>query len=341
MKLTTLIFLFIYVSCPIFGQNKQFTNPVGDSIYIADPFVLNLGETYYLYGTSANDGFKYWKSSDLVNWKAGGYIYQKDANSWGKKNFWAPEVIHYQNKFYLIYSSEGKTMFGSGLRLCLAESNQPTGPFKDLYAPWFDFGFSCIDGHIFIDDDRKPYLFYEKVGSVGKPFTPEGYLWGMIFGVQLSDDLLHQVGGEPKLCIYPDQAWENPQSNDARSTEGMTVFKHDGTYYMTYSGNHYADPQYGVGYATATSPLGKWTKSESNPILKNDIPNKVSGPGHNCIIKSPDNSEWFIVYHSHANISKPSGKRILNIDRMVFQPDGSIIVKGPTRTPQGIPSGSK
>jgi beta-xylosidase len=341
MKLLIFILLVTYINCPLAGQNRQYTNPVSDTIYIADPYILNFDETYYLYGTSANDGFKFWISSDLVNWKAGGYIFQKDANSWGKKNFWAPEVIHYQNKFYLIYSSEGKTMFGNGLRLCLAVSDLPTGPFKDLYAPWFDFGFSCIDGHIFVDDDGKPYLFYEKVGSVGKPFTPEGYLWGMIFGVQLAEDLSHQVGGEPKLCIYPDQPWENPKSNDARSTEGMTVFKHNGTYYMTYSGNHYADPQYGVGYATAKSPLGKWTKSESNPVLKNDIPRKVSGPGHNCIIKSPDNTEWFIVYHSHANISKPSGKRILNIDRILFQPDGSIVVKGPTRTPQQLPSGSK
>jgi GH43 family beta-xylosidase len=110
---------------------------------------------------------------------------------------------------------------------------------------------------------------------------------------------------------------------------------------MTYSGNHYADPQYGVGYATAKSPLSKWTKSDSNPILKNDITNKVSGPGHNCIVKSPDNSEWFIVYHSHFNVLKPSGKRILNIDRMSFQPDGSLVVKGPTRTPQPYPSGTK
>lgn len=231
-------------------------------------------------------------------------------------------------------------MFGNGLRLCIAESDNPAGPFKDLYAPLFDFGFSCIDGHVFIDDDQKPYLFYEKVGAVGEFWNNNGYLWGAIFGVELSEDLSKPLA-EPILCIYPSQEWEGLTSMIARSTEGMTVFKNNNTYYMTYSGNKYTDPSYGVGYATASKPLGMWTKYLNNPILKNDIPNKVSGPGHNCIVKSPDNTEWFMVYHSHANVSKPSGERILNIDRMLFQPDGSIVINGPTRTPQLYLSGSE
>jgi beta-xylosidase len=231
-------------------------------------------------------------------------------------------------------------MFGDGLRLCIAESDNPTGPFKDLYAPLFDFGFSCIDGHIFIDDDGRPYLFYEKVGAVGEFWNNSGYLWGSIFATELSSDLSKPLQ-EPVLCVYPTQEWEGLTSMSARSTEGMTVFKNKNVYYMTYSGNKYTDPNYGVGYATASKPLGMWSKYPANPILKKDIPNQVSGPGHNCVVKSPDTSEWFIVYHSHADISKSEGKRLLNIDRMQFQADGSIKVIGPTRTPQPYPSGSE
>jgi beta-xylosidase len=340
MKIVLLILSFIFIIRPLFSQNKQYTNPVGDSIFIADPFVLKFEETYFLYGTSAGDGFKYWTSDNLVNWKSEGYAYQKDENSWGKNSFWAPEVIHYKNKFYLIYNCSGQTMFGNGLRLCLAVSESPAGPFKDLYAPLFDFGFSCIDGHIFIDDDQKPYLFYEKVGAVGEFWNNNGYLWGAIFGTELSSDLSKPLR-EPVLCVYPSQKWEGLTSMSARSTEGMTVFKNNNTYYMTYSGNKYTDPNYGVGYATASKPLSMWTKYPGNPILKNDISNLVSGPGHNCIVKSPDNTEWFIVYHSHADVSNPGGKRILNIDRINFLPDCSIKVNGPTRTPQPYPSQAK
>jgi beta-xylosidase len=321
------------------GQEKsQYTNPVSDTIFIADPFIMQLGNQYYLYGTSAGDGFKAWVSENLVDWNPIGYIYRKKEDSWGTGNYWAPEVVNYRGKFYLTFSCKGPEK--TGMRICMAIADSPEGPFEDLYMPLFNTDHSCIDAHLFIDDDQIPYLFYEMVGAVGKHWEGKGYLWGMIFSIQLSEDLSRIVSGEPTLCIYPSQDWENPESMFARSTEGMTVFKHKNLYYMTYSANHYADPQYGVGYASSESPLGLWTKSETNPILSQRPEIGVSGPGHNCIIKSPDGKELFIVYHSHFDIKNPSGKRILNIDRLEIDSTGKLKVIGPTRSPQPLPSGS-
>ena len=109
---------------------------------------------------------------------------------------------------------------------------------------------------------------------------------------------------------------------------------------MTYSAGHYADPNYGIGYAKATHPLGPWTKSEDNPIVKLDLSIGVSGPGHNSITMSPDGKEMFMVYHSHADVTKPSGNRVVNIDRIAFDEDGNMRLVGPTRTPQPMPSGT-
>jgi GH43 family beta-xylosidase len=162
----------------------------------------------------------------------------------------------------------------------------------------------------------------------------------MIFGVQLNEDLSLTDEAEHKLCLYVDESWEGSKSMHARSCEGMTIVKNNGLYYMTYSCNHYADPNYGIGYATAKTPLGMWTKSQNNPILSRNIELGVSGPGHNCITKSPDGREIFIVYHSHADPQKPSGRRLLNIDRMIFEENGNLKIIGPTRTPQSLPSGS-
>ena len=312
-----------------------YTNPVGDSIFVADPFVFHHDSAYYLYGTSAEDGFRAWRSSNLVDWDTLGYVYRPAEGAWASGSFWAPEVVHYHEKFYLVFSAKGTDP--DGLRICLAVSDSPAGPFRDLHVPLFDNGHSCIDGHLFIDDGT-PYLYYEMVGAVGQPRSENGYFWGMIFGVQLSEDLSRLVGGEPKLGVYPTQAWENPTSSLARSTEGMTVFKRDTTYYMTYSANHYTDPRYGVGYATAPAPLGPWTKSDTNPILSQDPKNGVSGPGHSSIIRSPDGQETFIVYHSHADPERPSPRRVLNIDRLVVTPDGQLRVVGPTRSPQPVPA---
>jgi beta-xylosidase len=317
-------------------QQQYYMNPVGDSLYIADPFVLRYEGSYYLYGTSAGDGFCAWKSDDLVHWAPLGYVFRPEKDSWATGSFWAPEVIRYRNRFYMVFSCSGPE--GSGLRIAMAESDVPWGPFRELHVPLFDYNYSCIDGHLFIDDDGQPYLYYEMVGAVGEFWKGKGYLWGMIYGARLSEDL-SRMTQEPVLCLYPTQEWEHPESMHARSTEGMTVFKHDSIYYMTYSANHYADPDYGVGYATSRSPLGMWTKSSHNPILEKNIEAGVSGPGHNSMISSPDGTEWFMVYHTHADINHPSGRRVLNIDRVIFEKDGSLKVMGPTRTPQPMPSG--
>lgn len=329
----------LLLAIPALGQDPEpgYCNPVSDSLYIADPFVFFEGGTYYLYGTSASDGFTCWTSTDLVEWEDRGYAWRRDADSWGRKSFWAPEVIRHKSSYYMIYSAHGTTCFGSGLRLCLAVADHPGGPFKDLHAPLFDLGFSCIDGHLFIDEDETPYLYYEMVGAVGEHWEGKGFLWGVIMGVALSDDLSDLLH-EPRLCLYPSQDWEGTESMKARSNEGMTVIKHEGRYYMTYSANHYADPNYGIGFAWSDKPLGMWVKHPHNPILKQYREIGVSGPGHNSIIKSPDQSEYFVVYHSHADPEQPSGKRILNIDRMHFHPDGSISIQGPTRSPQKAPS---
>ena len=324
------------------GEEPQdsYTNPLGDSLIIADPSVLFHDGTYYLYGTSVPDGFLCWTSDNLRDWKPQGYAYKKSEDSWGTGSFWAPEVISYRERFYMVFSCKGGDPGHEGLRICLAVSESPVGPFKDLFAPLFDNQTSCIDGHIFMDETGIPYLYYEMAGVVGEPWNGAGYLWGMIFGIQLEEDLSVPEYGEHKLCLYVDKEWEGAGSMHARSCEGMTVFRNHGTYYMTYSCNHYADPDYGIGYATADAPLGMWTKSQRNPILSRDPALGVSGPGHNCIVKSPDGSETFIVYHSHADPENPSGRRVLNMDRLLFEKNGALKVLGPTRTPQPMPSGS-
>ena len=189
MKSAITSFIVFFMALAGYSQKGTYCNPVSDTVFAADPIVLFYDGLYYLYATSADDGFKYWTSHNLSEWEEKGYSYRKTDNSWGKKSFWAPEVISYRNKFYMIYSASGETMYGNGMRICLAVSDSPGGPFTDIYAPLFDQGFECIDGHIFVDTDGKPYLFYEMVGLVGTLGNNKGYLWGVVMGVELSSDL--------------------------------------------------------------------------------------------------------------------------------------------------------
>jgi hypothetical protein len=63
------------------------------------------------------------------------------------------------------------------------------------------------------------------------------------------------------------------------------------------------------------------------------------------VIESPDGKELFIVYHTHQQPAHPSWTRQLSIDRLTFEPGSNggpdrIAVKGPTDTPQPMPSGA-
>lgn len=316
------------------SSEATYTNPVGERpIHMGDPFVLRHDGGYTLFGTNAPyRGFRCYTSKDLVHWQPAGWAYRETPDSWADADYWAPEVKEYRGKYYMTYSALNKASDARRLLIALAVSDKPEGPYRDLYAPWFDFGFPAIDGHIFVDDDGKPYLYFSRNGF------QDGYSFGILYGVALADDLSGPIGKPVKL-MEADQPWEKVRYAENRCNEGATVFKHDGRYYMTYSANHTHYPHYGIGYATADNPLGPWKKAPENPIAATDLSIGVSAPGHNSITLSPDGRERFIVYHTHADPSKPSGDRVVNIDRLVIDKSGRLKIVGPTRTPQKMPSG--
>ena len=60
-------------------------------------------------------------------------------------------------------------------------------------------------------------------------------------------------------------------------------------YLLTYSANNFEAEYYGVGFATAESPLGPFRKSSKNPVLSQEPDGKVPiySTGHGSIVPSP------------------------------------------------------
>lgn len=295
----------------------------------ADPGVFRASNgKYYAYPTGGG-GFKAYSSTDLVQWKDEGQVL-KASDTWGNKNFWAPQVVENKGKFYLYFSAvkgEEKAKIG------VAVADSPTGPFKDVQKkPLLQFDYGVIDAFVMIDDDGKIYLYYSKNQyPEGSKFISEIYV------VELNEDMI-SIKGEPKLVSKPEQPWEK-QSGNREWNEGAFVLKHDDTYYLMYSANCYCSRKYSVGYSTSKSPTGPFVKYKDNPIMAAEH-NKVSGPGHHSIISSPDGKEYWIMYHSHVDANKGTGDRQLNIDRIGFRSDGSMYVNGPSITEQLRPSGT-
>ena len=296
---------------------------------IGDPFILHEpNRNYYCYATSAPDGFKAWTSLDLVHWTEIGHVYQRNENSWGESDFWAPEVVLHRGKYFMHYSARwGKNQ---SLRIGVATADSPRGPFVDVFnRPMFDFGYAAIDGHVLLDDDGSKYFYYSRDCSEN---VVEGRHESHLYVAKLNDDLV-SLKGEPLLITEPEQDWELRSGPEWLWNEGPFVLKHDHKYYLMYSANCYASRDYSVGYAVSESPTGPFVKSAHNPVLFSTH-SEISGPGHNSVMSSPDGKELFIVYHIHTDPQNPSGDRQVCMDRMGFRADGSLYVNGPTNTPQ-------
>lgn len=298
----------------------------------ADPFILYADDTYYLYCTGGSRfsvrQTKYpnaWPSESKT-------ILQLSSLGWAREKGWAPEVYAYEGKYYMIFSAQG---YNDLHAIDIAVCDTPDGTFKPLSStPFFAPAYSVIDGSLFFDDDGRIYMYYSKDNSTN---TIGGKRTSQTYGIELEKDFSGVIG-EPVLISTPEQEWEL-KSGSVVWNEGPVVFKENGVYYLLYSANYYVSEHYAVGYATSDTPLAKFEKPDNARILRGNG-ETVTGPGHCNILRSPDGSELYMVYHVHTVPPDTKNGRSLAIDRMVIRADGSIAVDGPSETRRPLPSGA-
>lgn len=210
---------------------------------------------------------------------------------------YAPEVM-YENGFFYMYTSPA----GNGHYIL--KSDSPTGPFTAVTE---NFGLS-IDGDVFVDDDGS-WRFY----TAGND--------GIMSYTMPAPDKVDTSSGVHIPCDM--HGW----------TEGSMIVKHNGIYYMTYAGNHVWSAGYRIHYAVSdTSPVA-FRAAENNPLLLSTNRKTVMGIGHSSTVVGPNLDEYYIVYHSH----KTPPKRDMNIDRIVFNGTGTVVL-GPTTGSQLTPA---
>jgi len=278
-------------------------DPVETLVFLGDPFILLHEDTYYAYGTSEEDGIGVFISDDLVSWKQvpGNRLALSQRDSWGDRWFWAPEVYYVDGTFYMYYTADE--------HICVATSDNPLGPFKQVQQQPMIAGEKCIDNSLFIDADGKPYLFFDR-------FNDGLNIWV----AELEDDLMTIRPETMKKCINVSQEWEEVWP---RVNEGPYVMQHAGKYYMTYSANSYESPFYGIGYATADAVTGPWTKYDGNPILQK--PGDLVGVGHSAMFTDKEGN-LRVVFHSHRSETSIH-PRYMNISKVSFtEQDGEQVM---------------
>lgn len=326
------------------GYDKELFYQNLGTVQAADPQIITVGDTFYMYATNAVDtgNTNYicaWSSKNLTDWKLEGKAFIPARDAWAVSSLWAPEVIEVDGTYYMYYS--GHNISTDKMGVGVAVSDSPTGPFHEIEGTFGDKtysrteqpiqpGFPIIDANPFIDEDGRIYLYVSR-DQVDKESS--------VFGMELDKDMVTVLSVTEKPLVKPSQEWENPTAGNTWN-EAPFMFKRDGKYYLMYSANYYQNSTYSVGLAISDNPLSGFQKVDYNPILEaNPDWTHISGTGHNCVFESPDGTELWMAYHSHIDTTNGGSERKINFDKITFDGEGRLLVNGPSITPQVLPSG--
>jgi hypothetical protein len=262
---------------------------------LGDPYVLKFNGTYYLYVSTRDTDI------GVKVWSS------PDLVNWSygglaatdpvTKGAYAPEVVYWNGYFYMYTSPAGNGHY-------VLRSESPTGPFTVQTG---NLGHS-IDGNVFIDDDGKWYFYHANGAGILAATMPTPTTIGNSVNTGASMN-----------------GW----------TEGSTLFKRNGKYYMTYTGNHVFSKGYRVDYAVSTNPLTGFVRDTDNPILISTEGPTV-GLGHNTVVVGPNLDARYIIYHNLEGPGIVGPLRHMGMDRIVFNGD-KMSVLGPTTTEQPDP----
>src|SRR5688572_14053924 len=181
----------------------------------------------------------------------------------------------------------------------IAESNSPTGPFKDVIgAPLWREPYAN-DPCLFIDDDGKAYIYFHG--------TSADYLVR-----EMADDMRGVKGDFIKM----DMGGYEPKM------EGPWVFKRKGVYYFTMPENNRT-----LTYYTSHSPTGPWK-------YQGEIMDAEGGNNHHSIVEFK--GQWILFYHRWLPTESPCGKdqRYVCAEYIYFNEDGTI--QPVKRTKEGV-----
>ena len=317
--------IILFVLCLYSCQNnkqlesvKTSKNPIADGWY-ADPEGIVFGNKYWIFPTfSAKyedqvflDAFS---SKDLVHWEKHNRVLDTSVIKWAKQAMWAPSVIEKNQRYYLFFSAndlqrpggpywEEKDLYNHYGGIGVAVADSPEGPYEDhLGVPLineFHNDAQPIDQFVFKDVDGTYYMFYGgwrhcNIAILNDDFT--GFVpWG-------DNQLFKEITPEGYV-------------------EGPFVFRRKNNYYFMWSEGSWGDDTYKVAYAMADKVTGPYKRIDT--ILESDK-NIATGAGHNSVINTPNTDQWYMVYHRRPIPNKGRDHRVICVDKLEFNQDGTI-----------------
>ena len=204
-----------------FEVSTQMAEYGSRGIRVHDPSpIIKCGDEYWLFYTGR--GVPSYHSKDLIKWERGPAVFT-EAPAWVAKTvprnrwmyYWAPDVIHLNDRYLLYYAVSvfGKQTSAIGL------ATNPTLDPNDPKYHWTDEGF------VIQTSETNNYNAIDPAASLDE----NGNLW-LAFGSYWSGIKLIELDSKTGKRTAPDSPMYSLAHND--SIEASYIYHHDGFYYL-------------------------------------------------------------------------------------------------------------
>ncbi len=241
-----------------------------------DPDVVSYQGTYYAFTTGTKEApiIQILSSGNLASWNLNGSALKK-IPSWEKVGTQeSPGVFFWDNKWIMYYAAiESST---NTRCISMATSTQILGPYVDSTLGPLECDPTiggALDPQPFIDPSGTAYLYWKSNDGLSG-------VNAQIWVAPINNTGLPEVASATSL-ITQDQPG---------TTEAPFMQSYSGTYYLFYSIGSWDSSNYGVGYATCSTPSGPCTTTQVNSVMSSN--SYVLGPGSASVVTDNSGQLW-------------------------------------------------
>lgn len=297
-----------------------FTNPVWDG---ADPWLVKHNNEY-IYCYSANNSIFISRSGKMTKLGEIKKIWTAPATGWNRACVWAPEIHFVADRWYVYYAA-GQ----SGPPFIHQRTGVLRSKTADVFSDYEDMGVLYTG-----DDPADPN---SNVWAIDMTiFEHKGKLYSIWSGwiKQETTDATQQhlyisemenpwtMKGKRVKLSSPAESWET--GGPLNLNEGPEILKKGNNVFVIYSCRESWLVEYRQGMLQLINPEGNlldpanWKKT--GPVFLGNP--QVYGVGHCSFVKSPDDTEDWIIYHSKKS-TKPGWERDVRMQPFQWNSDGT------------------
>ena len=292
-------------------------NPIIRDQFTADPTARVFNDRIYLYPSHdifppegqrqdwfSMEDYHVFSSENLTEWTDHGMIVTQNKVPWVRPNsysMWAPDCVYRNGKYYFYFPSAPAA--GGGFAVGVAIADRPEGPF--IPEPEPIKGINGIDPCVLLASDGNAYIF-----------------WGNGRCAKLKDNMKELADDNPRETVK----WGNREMEMVgvsclkdlpnRQAEGPFAFEYNGNYYLTYP--YVREKTEVLAYAMSKNPMGPY---EYKGLIMAEQPNGC-WTNHHSIVNYK--GQWYLFYHHNYFSPRDDKRRSACIEKLYFNPDGTI-----------------